>query len=83
MPLDTHTSRICRYLGLTARKSNDLKTVVEVTDSLRELDPEDPLRYDFAICHLGMSKQCIHRWSPDHCPTCPIEPVCQIAAEAR
>lgn len=80
MPLDTHTSRICRYLGLTSRRSNDLKTALEVTEGLRMLDPDDPLRFDFAICHLGMSKACVHTWSDDHCPTCPIEPVCRIAA---
>jgi uncharacterized protein (TIGR02757 family) len=78
MPLDTHTSRICRYIGLTDRKSVDGKTVREVTASLREMDPDDPIKYDFAICHLGISESCIHEYSEDHCPTCPIEPVCQI-----
>lgn len=82
MPLDTHTSRICRYLGMTERRSNDLKTALEVTDTLRALDPDDPLRFDFAICHLGMSKSCVHRWSEEHCPDCPIEPVCRIARAA-
>lgn len=78
MPLDTHTSRICRYIGLTDRKSVDGKAAAQVTAALRELDPDDPLRYDFAICHLGISGGCIHRRSPDHCPDCPLDAICAL-----
>ena len=78
MPLDTHTSRICRYIGLTDRKSVDGKTAREVTEALRELDPDDPVKYDFALCHLGISESCIHERSEEHCPTCPIEPICRL-----
>lgn len=78
MPLDTHTSRICRYIGLTDRKTVDGKMAREVTESLKAFDPDDPLRYDFALCHLGISQSCIHERSEDHCPTCPIEPICRL-----
>lgn len=78
MPLDTHTSRLCRYIGLTSRSSVDGKMAEEVTNSLRQLDPIDPLRFDFALCHLGISRRCIHRRSPDHCPGCPIEAICTL-----
>lgn len=78
MPLDTHTSRLCRYLGLVGRKSVDLIAAVEVSDSLRRLRPEDPLIYDFALAHLGISGRCIHERSDIHCPGCPIEPVCGL-----
>jgi uncharacterized protein (TIGR02757 family) len=78
MPLDTHTSRLCRYLGMTERKSTDLKAALEVTRSLALMDPEDPLKYDFALCHLGISGGCIHRRSEEHCPTCPIESMCTL-----
>jgi hypothetical protein len=50
----------------------------EVTESLRALDPDDPVKYDFAICQLGISESCIHERSPEHCPTCPIESVCRL-----
>lgn len=80
MPLDTHTGRMCRYLGLSGRKSTDLKAALEVTQSLSLMDPEDPLKYDFALCHLGISGSCIHERSEDHCPTCPIESVCAIGS---
>ena len=78
MPLDTHTSRIARYIGLTSRASTDLRTAIEVTESLRELHPADPLRYDFALAHLGISGNCIHRRSAEHCPQCPLEAVCRL-----
>ena len=78
MPLDTHTSRIARYIGLTGRAATDLRTAIEVTDSLRALHPSDPLRYDFALAHLGIAGRCIHRRSDAHCPGCPLEPVCQL-----
>jgi uncharacterized protein (TIGR02757 family) len=78
MPLDTHTSRICRYIGLTDRKSVDGKTARQVTDALRELDPDDPIKYDFAICHLGISESCIHERSEEHCPDCPLESICRL-----
>ncbi len=78
MPLDTHTSRLCRYIGLTDRNTVDGKMANEVTASLRRLDAEDPLRFDFALCHLGISRRCIHQRSDDHCPGCPIEDICML-----
>ncbi len=78
MPLDTHTSRLCRYIGLTERNTVDGKMADQVTASLRLLDANDPLRFDFALCHLGISRRCIHRRSDDHCPGCPIEEICML-----
>lgn len=54
IPLDVHLSRISRQLGLTTRKSDDWKTAQQITAALRHVCPEDPLRYDFALCRLGM-----------------------------
>lgn len=68
IPLDTHVARISRCLGLTERKSNDWKTAAEITESLKLYDPEDPLRYDFAISHLGISGSC--RADESACITC-------------
>lgn len=61
IPLDTHIARISRCLGFTRRKADDWKTAVEITDALRKLDPEDPLKYDFAMCHHGISGLCSSR----------------------
>lgn len=78
MPLDTHTSRLCRYLGLCTRKATDLKTAIEVTQNLKLLDPDDPLRFDFPLCHLGISGGCIHKRSEAHCPQCPLDGICTL-----
>jgi len=58
IPLDTHIARISRCLGFTERKSQDWKTAVEITEALKRIDPEDPLKYDFALCHHGISGIC-------------------------
>lgn len=58
IPLDLHISRIGRCFGFTARKSDDWKTAVEITESLRRFDVADPIKYDFALCHLGITQEC-------------------------
>lgn len=58
IPLDIHIARISRCLGFTRRTTSDWKTAVEITESLKRLDPEDPLKYDFALCHHGISGLC-------------------------
>ncbi len=79
MPLDTHTARMTRYLGLLERQTLDARAVEEVSEGLRGLDADDPIRFDFPICHLGISGGCIHRRSEEHCPSCPLEPACVLA----
>lgn len=57
MPLDTHTFRLGRELGLIARKSSDLKAAIELTENLKKFDPADPLKYDFALYRLGQQEK--------------------------
>ncbi len=54
VPLDVHIARISKRLGLTKRKTPDMKMAKEITSALKRLDPEDPLKYDFVLCHTGM-----------------------------
>jgi uncharacterized protein (TIGR02757 family) len=54
VPLDTHMHRICGRLGLSARKSADANTALEITRAFREIAPSDPVRYDFALTRLGI-----------------------------
>ncbi|HQU60254.1 MAG: TIGR02757 family protein [Phaeodactylibacter sp.] len=54
MPLDVHVDRVARRLGLLERKQVDWQTVLELTDRLRAFDPEDPVKYDFALFGLGV-----------------------------
>ncbi|MEW5743310.1 MAG: TIGR02757 family protein, partial [Myxococcota bacterium] len=76
MPLDTHVMRIGRWLGLTTRNTISWRTAEELTASLRLLDPVDPVRYDFAICHYGMSGACPTRPVKENCRKCPLRGVC-------
>jgi uncharacterized protein (TIGR02757 family) len=70
VPLDTHVIRLGRCLRLTRYRSPGWKMAAEITASLRELQPEDPVRYDFSLCHVGMMNACGYgRSSGDrHCP---------------
>jgi uncharacterized protein (TIGR02757 family) len=54
LPLDVHTGRVARKLGLLKRNQNDWKAVEEVTSVLREFDPADPVKYDYALFGLGL-----------------------------
>jgi uncharacterized protein (TIGR02757 family) len=58
VPLDTHVIRVGRCLRLTRYTSPGWKMAAQITASLRELDPVDPVKYDFSLCHLGMADQC-------------------------
>lgn len=76
LPLDTHVHRICRNLGLTARRDASWRTAEEVTAVLRLFDRRDPVKYDFAICHLGVSRRCPSRRDPVLCSACVLRTVC-------
>lgn len=56
IPVDVHIHRIARELGLTSRNDASWKTAEEVTAALRAFDPDDPVKFDFALCHYGISK---------------------------
>lgn len=56
LPLDVHSGNVARKLNLLKRKQNDFKAVEEVTALLREFDPLDPIKYDFALFGLGVNE---------------------------
>ncbi len=56
VPLDVHTGRVARELGLLTRAQDDWKSVVELTENLRQLDPDDPVKYDLALFGLGVNR---------------------------
>lgn len=78
IPLDTHIGRMAQHLGLTKRKDLTWRTAEEVTASLRLLDAEDPVRYDFALCHYGMSGVCPMQPVPEHCVKCELLTSCGV-----
>ncbi|MDY0384212.1 MAG: TIGR02757 family protein [Geobacter sp.] len=76
IPVDRHIERIGRLLGLTTRRTPDWRMALEITAGLRRLAPDDPIRYDFSICHLGISEGCSGKSGPT-CRKCPIAAHCQ------
>lgn len=70
IPLDTHIARIAYCLGLTRRRSSSWATAVDITNNLRQMEPEDPLKYDFVLCHYGISGRCPGKKNPEMCSVC-------------
>ncbi len=79
MPVDTHIARICRNIGLTKRNSADWKMAKEITENLKRLDPDDPVKYDFAITRLGIVEKCTGKKIQSKCARCPIKDICNIS----
>lgn len=77
IPLDTHMARICTHLGLTHYKTAGWKMAEEITDNLKTLDPEDPVKYDFALCHLGISGECPLHKDLKKCSKCSLKDICK------
>lgn len=78
IPVDRHMARMARLLGLTTRHSADWKMVLDITESLRSLDPQDPVRYDFALVRPGILGECTHSVKGD-CLSCFLRVVCREA----
>ena len=76
MPVDVHIHKLSRNLGFTKRADVSWKTAVEITTALARYDAEDPTRYDFSLCHLGMLQRCPSRKDPIRCEGCGVKPVC-------
>src|SRR6266516_1823118 len=78
IPLDTHIARISSYIGLTDMRSPGWSMALDITRSLRKLHCDDPLRYDFALCHLGIAGYCPRRRNLEKCARCPILAICRL-----
>lgn len=75
IPVDRHIERISRMLGLTSRRTPDWRMACEITAALRQFDPADPVKYDFSICHLGISEGCSGTRAAC-CQACPVAQHC-------
>jgi uncharacterized protein (TIGR02757 family) len=78
MPVDTHIHRIATFLGLNRRKSADWKTARALTKRLASFDPADPIRYDFALCRLGILDLCSRKRRKENCDVCLLRDVCRF-----
>lgn len=75
VPLDTHIIRVGRCLKLTRYTSPGMPMALDITRALRALDPADPIKYDFSVCHLGMMNACGFE-TPRGNTHCPLKGVC-------
>lgn len=76
VPLDLHVHWIAYHIGLTSRKTRSWAAVEEVTEALRRIDPLDPIRYDFVLCHTGISGDCPKERDLSVCGPCTLRPDC-------
>jgi uncharacterized protein (TIGR02757 family) len=77
IPLDTHIHKLSRNIGLTSRTAADYRAAEEISAALSRLDPVDPIKYDFSLCHLGMLQSCPSRKDAARCEGCGVKPVCR------
>jgi uncharacterized protein (TIGR02757 family) len=82
VPLDTHVIRVGRCLRLTRYTSPGWAMARDITASLRRLDGDDPVKYDFALCHLGMMNACGFK-GPRADSQCPLRGLCRPRARTR
>jgi len=77
IPLDTHVARLSRRIGLTNRITSNWSMAVEITNTLRKFDPDDPVKYDFALCRVGMVNPCPEKPDNKKCSSCPVVRFCK------
>jgi uncharacterized protein (TIGR02757 family) len=61
VPVDVHMGRLCRILGFHDRKAVSLSTAIEITEHFAQIEPADPVKYDFALSRIGIVKNCTGR----------------------
>ncbi len=76
MPVDVHIHKLSRNLGFTKRRDLSWKTAVEITGALARYDRDDPTRFDFSLCHMGMLQRCPSQRDARRCEGCGVKPVC-------
>jgi uncharacterized protein (TIGR02757 family) len=81
VPLDTHVIRLGRCLRLTRYSSPGWRMAADITASLRALDPIDPVRFDFSLCHIGMMSACGYR-TTQRDSQCPLRGCCHPVPRA-
>jgi uncharacterized protein (TIGR02757 family) len=77
IPVDVHIQKIARLLGITQRKHADWRMAQEITAALKLFDADDPVKYDFSLCHIGISEGCRGQ-KRESCLTCAIAAICGV-----
>lgn len=76
VPVDVHMSRLSRILGIHAARSVTMKTAVAITKAFADVSPEDPARYDFALCRVGIYEGCTGK-PQEFCDECELRGFCK------
>jgi len=76
VPVDVHIGRLSGILGLHKRKTMNLKAAAEITSGFAEICPQDPVKYDFALCRIGILENCNGKKNR-YCPECELRELCR------
>jgi uncharacterized protein (TIGR02757 family) len=76
VPLDVHMARLCRILGLYHQKTSSLAAALKITESFLEINPQDPVKYDFALSRIGIVEGCTGKYTRQ-CNGCELEEFCK------
>lgn len=83
IPTDTHIHLVARRLALTRRRTPDWATAREITDSLKRFDPADPVRFDYALCRVGILGICHPKPGLSRCGECAAAEACGLGRRRR
>ncbi len=75
VPVDVHMSRLCRILGFYDHKTVSLAAAIKITESFAEIEPADPVKYDFALSRIGIVEGCTGSFRPE-CESCELLEFC-------
>ncbi len=76
VPIDVHMGRLCRILGFHNKKNVSLSTAIQITECFAEIEPDDPVKYDFALSRIGIVENCNGRYR-NECRECELFPLCR------
>ncbi|MHC4657885.1 MAG: TIGR02757 family protein [Planctomycetota bacterium] len=75
VPIDVHMGRLCRILGFYNQRTVSLRTAVTITESFADIEPADPVKYDFALSRIGIVGNCTGRYR-NECEICELSEYC-------
>lgn len=76
VPIDVHMARLCRFLRLYERKTVSISSALEITEAFAQIEPADPVKYDFALSRIGIIEECSGRYQP-RCEICELSVFCK------
>ena len=76
VPIDVHMGRLCKFLGFHNNKTVSLKTALTITEKFTQIEPSDPVKYDFALSRIGIVENCTGKYGV-RCKSCDLEAFCR------